>query len=112
MLYSIIIMLKRTSGVVRWVNKNALDLAGKFLLKRFQREQVVAKNQLVVEKVVVRHAVLRVIRFRRVFQQNARLKLGSVLLPNPRQFQFLFARHTHVIAGGGTAGEAGVAGAD
>jgi len=67
-------MLKRASGVVRWVNKNALNLAGKFLLKSFKREQIVAKDELVIKQVTVTHAMCRMKRFRRVFQQNTRLQ--------------------------------------
>ncbi len=93
MFNSIIVMLKRAAGVVRWVNEDALNLAGELLLKRLQREQIVAKNKFVIEKVIVRDAMLRVMRFCRVFQQNTRLKLWSVLFPNPRQFQLCFSGH-------------------
>ena len=75
--------------IVRRVNKNALNLSRKLLFQSFKREQIVAEDEAVIEEVVVRDALLSVIRLVRVFEQDARLQPGPVLLPNPRQFQFL-----------------------
>ena len=86
-------MSKSRAGVVGWVNIDALNLASELLFKRLEREQIVAKDELVVEKVVRLDAVRRVAGLGRIFQQNTRLKLGPVFLPNPRQFQFLFSAH-------------------
>jgi hypothetical protein len=90
MLNSIVVMLKRAAGIVWGINVDALDFARKFLFKRLEREQIIAQNQFVVEKVVICDTVLGVIRLLRVFQQDARLQPGPVLLPDPGQFEFLF----------------------
>ena len=99
MLYSVIVMLERAASVVRRVNEDALYFAGEFLLQRFEREQIVAKDEPVIEPVIVRDAVLGVIGFLRVFEQDARLQPGPVFLPDPRQFKFLFfGTHGHLTA--------------
>jgi len=55
----------------------------------FFMEQVVPEDQPVVEDVVLRHAMLRVIGLLRVFQQNPRLQLGPILLADPGEIEFL-----------------------
>ena len=60
--------------------------------------RVYASLEPVIELVIVRHALLGVLGFLRVFQQNARLQLGRVLLANPREFQLLFFGHGHLTA--------------
>ena len=57
MLQSVVVVLERTAGVVRWVDVDALDLPRELLLQRLQREQVVSLDQAVVEDVVVRDAL-------------------------------------------------------
>ena len=49
--------------------------------RRLQRQQVVAKDQPIIEDVVLRHAMLGVITLFRIAQQNARLQLGCASLP-------------------------------
>ncbi|MNP32325.1 hypothetical protein D3C76_1254990 [compost metagenome] len=61
MLQPIIVMRECAARVVRRIDKYALHLAGELLLQRLQRQQVVTKDQPVVEDVVVRHAMLGVI---------------------------------------------------
>ena len=73
MLNPVIVVLERTAGVVRRVNVDALDLAGELLFERFEGEQIVAEDEAVIEAVVVRDALLGVIRLLRVFEQDARL---------------------------------------
>jgi hypothetical protein len=63
------------------------------LFERFEGKQIVAKNEPVFEEVAVSDVMIGVIRFCRVFEQNARFQAGPVVLPDPRQFQFLFFRH-------------------
>lgn len=58
MLNAIIVMLKRTC-IVRRVNEDAFYLAGELLFERFEGEKIVAENEAVVEKVVIRHALSR-----------------------------------------------------
>src|SRR2546429_8087300 len=92
MLDSVIIVLERAARVVWGVDVDAFDPAGELLLQRLQREQVVAKDQAVIEKVVVREAVSRVVGLLRVFQEDTRLQLRSDLLSDPGQFELLFSR--------------------
>ena len=93
MLDTIIILLECAAGVVRRVNKDALDLAGKLLFQRFEGQQIVAEDETVVEQVVIRDAMRGVIRLLRVFEQDARFQPRPVLLPDPGQFEFGFDRH-------------------
>ena len=51
MLNPIIVMRERAAGVVWWVNEDALDLAGELLFERFEGEQIVAKDEAVIEQV-------------------------------------------------------------
>ena len=83
-------MRERPARVVRWINEHALYLARK---PRLQRQQVIAKDQPVIEDVALRHPILRVIAPQRVFQQNARLQLSPRILAYPGEFEFLFFAH-------------------
>ena len=67
----VIIMRKCAAGIVRRINEDALDFAGELLFERLEGEQIVAKNKPVIEAVVIRDALLRVIRLLRVFEQDA-----------------------------------------
>lgn len=78
------------SSVVRWVDVYTLDVAGELLFECFEGEKVVTEDEAVVEEVMVSHPVLRVIRLLCIFEQNARLQPRPILLPDPRQLQFLF----------------------
>lgn len=73
MLYTIVIMLKCTTRVVRRIYKNTLHLPRILLLERLERQQVIPKNQLVVENVALADTVLRVIAPFRFVEQDARL---------------------------------------
>ena len=44
MLHAVIVMLKCTAGVVRWVDEDALHLPGKFLLQRLECEEIVPER--------------------------------------------------------------------
>ncbi len=55
-------MAECAACVVRRINKDALDLAREFLFERLQRQQVVAKDQAVVEEVAVGNPMPGVIR--------------------------------------------------
>ncbi|MNR11400.1 hypothetical protein D3C85_1276970 [compost metagenome] len=48
MLYAIIVMSKRTAGVVRRIDKYALNLARILRFQRFECQQVIALDQQVV----------------------------------------------------------------
>lgn len=74
-------MFECTSCVVWRVDIDALNLASKFLFEGFEREEVVAENKLVIEKVVVGQPMLGVVRILRVLQQDTRLQLGRFALP-------------------------------
>jgi hypothetical protein len=93
MLYPIIVVRKRCPSVVRWIDVNALDLASELLLQGFEGEEIVAKNEAVVEDVTISHSMRGMIRLFRVLQQNARLQLGPVVFANPGEFEFLLAGH-------------------
>lgn len=94
MLDAIVVMGEGAAGVIGRVDEDALHLAGKLPLQRLQRQQVIAENQPVVELVGAGDTVFRVIALRWVFQQDARLQLGPVLLADPGEFEFLFLCHT------------------
>ena len=49
MLKPVVVVLECAAGVVRRVNEDALDLAGELLFKGFEREEVVAKDETVIE---------------------------------------------------------------
>ena len=53
-----------------------LHLPRILLLQRLQRQQVIPEDQPVVEEIVVRHPMRRVIRLLRVLDQDSRLQLG------------------------------------
>ncbi len=93
MFHSIIIVGEGTARVIGWINEDTLYFPRKLLLQRLQCQQVIAKDQPVVENVLVRHPMFRMIGLFRVFQQNARLQLGPVFFPDPGEFQFLVFAH-------------------
>ncbi|MCY1245972.1 hypothetical protein D9M72_591660 [compost metagenome] len=86
MLQPIVVICECAAGVVRRVDEHAFHLAGELLLQRLQCQQVVPEDQPVVEDVAVRHAMLGVVRLIRVFEQDARFKLGTLFLADPCQF--------------------------
>lgn len=86
-------MLEGTAGIVGRVDVDALDLPGELLLQRFECEQVIAKDKSVIEQVVVGNAMGGMVRLLTVLQQDARLQLRPVLLPDPGKFEFLLLRH-------------------
>ena len=57
MLQAVVVMRKRASCVVGWVNKYAFHLAREFLLQRLKREKVVAEDQPVIEDVILSYAM-------------------------------------------------------
>jgi hypothetical protein len=71
-------MRKGDAGVVWWVDIDALHLAGELLLQSFKREQIVPKDQPIVEDVVLGDAMLGVIGLFGIFEQDARLQLGPL----------------------------------
>ena len=89
MFQAIFVMLKGTAGVVGWVDKHALHFARIFLFERLERQQIVTKNQLVIEYVVVRYTVFGMEGLVRLFQQNPRLQSGPLVLANPGEFELV-----------------------
>lgn len=57
-----------------------IRLAREFLLQRLQCEQVVAKDQSVVEDVIIAHPMLSMISLLRILQQNTRLQPRPISL--------------------------------
>lgn len=86
-------MFKWAASIVRRINVDALNLARELLLKYFEGKQVIAKNEPVVEQIVVGNAVWRMVGLLRILQQNPRLQLRPILLPNPREFKLGFVCH-------------------
>src|SRR5687767_6769636 len=97
MLQTIVVMLEGTAGVVRRVYEDALDLASKFLFESFEGEQIIAKNKAVIEHVVGRHPMRRVIRLLRVLEKDTRFELRAVFLSNPGELKFLLPIHKALI---------------
>lgn len=93
MLQSVIVVRKCLTSVVGRVDVDALHTTRKLLLQRLQRQQVVPEDQPVVKDVVLRHAMLGVIRLVRVFEQDTRLQLRALVLADPGEFEFLIDRH-------------------
>jgi len=59
MLNPVIVMHKRTTSVVWRINKYTFDLPRKLLLKRLESEKIVAKDEAVIENVLIRHTMFR-----------------------------------------------------
>ena len=93
MLKSVVVMSKGTARVIRGVDEDALDLAGEPLLERFEGQQVVAEDEPIVEQVAIRDAMRRMVGVLTVLQQDARLQLRPVLLPDPGELEFRFLIH-------------------
>ena len=97
MLHSIIVVFERTACVVGRINEDTLYLSSKLLFERLESEQIVAVDEPVIKNVAIADAMRRVIRLRRIFEQDARFQLRPVLLPDPGQFQLLLSRHLGTI---------------
>ena len=80
MLNAVVVMCEGTACIVGWINKDAFDLASKLLFDRFQRKEIVAEEEAVIEDVVVCDSVRRVVRLLRVLKQDARLQLRPVII--------------------------------
>ena len=52
----IVVMFERAAGIVRWVDEDALDLAGELLFKGFECKEIVAEEEAVIEQIVARRA--------------------------------------------------------
>ena len=90
MLNAIIVVLKCTSCVVWRTDVNTLQLPGVFLFERLEAKQIVPPDEHVVENILLRDPVRRMMRVLRHLQQNTRLQPRPVLLANPGEFEFLF----------------------
>ena len=62
MLYTIVVMIKRRTCVVWWINKDTSNLSCKLLLQCLQRQQIVPMYQYIVENVMLTHPVRRMVR--------------------------------------------------
>lgn len=94
MLNSIVVVLERRPCIVRRVDEHALHLARKLLFECFQRQQVVAEDQAIVELIVLGHSGRSVIRLLGIFEKDAWFQAWSVFFADPRQFEFLFLLHS------------------
>jgi hypothetical protein len=82
-------MRERATGIVRWINEDALYLTRELLFECFEREQIIAEDESVIEVVIIRDTLLSVIRLFRFLKQDSRLKPRPVLFPNPGELKFL-----------------------
>jgi hypothetical protein len=76
-------MLKGDAGIIGRINVDAFYLAGKFLFQGFEGQEIIAKDEPVVEDVFFAGAVFGVVTFGGVFQQDAGFEAGTVLLADP-----------------------------
>ena len=87
MLYIIVIIFKRTTCVIWWIDINALNLSDKILLQCLERNQVVAVDQHVL-------AARIAVGFLRVLKENARFdRLFLIVFADPGQLEFSFFMH-------------------
>jgi hypothetical protein len=76
-------MFKGAAGIIGRVYVDTFYFAGKFLFQGFEGEEVVAEDEAVVEDVFLAGAVLGVVAFGGVFQQDARFEARAVFLADP-----------------------------
>jgi len=86
-------MFKCATGIVRRINVNTLDLARELLFDRLESEQVVPKDESVIEDIAIGDAVRGVARLLAILQQDARLQLRPALFANPGEFEFSLGTH-------------------
>jgi hypothetical protein len=77
------------------VKRASTIFAGIFAEARARRtiepEEIVSKNQAVVEEIALGHALLGVVALLGVFKQDSRLQPRAVFFADPSQFQSLLA---------------------
>jgi hypothetical protein len=83
MFYAIIVMFKGAAGIVGRVYVNTFYLAGKFLFQGLEGEEVITEDEAVVEDVFFAGAVLGVVAFGGIFQQDAGFEAGAVFFADP-----------------------------
>src|ERR1700733_12031998 len=94
MLNSIFILVKSRASVVRRINIDTFNFATKFLLQGLKRQQIVAKDQSVVEDIMIGNSLRGMIRLRWIFKKNPRLQAWPCFLPDPIEFKsMLYFRH-------------------
>ena len=93
MLESVVVVGEGAAGVVGRIDEDALHLPSIFLLQGFQREQVVAADQDIVEAIILADAMLGVIRQRRIFEQDTRLQSRTIVLADLGEFELLLLAH-------------------
>ncbi len=90
MLQPVVIMIESIASIIWWINVNTFNLPSKLLLQCLQGQQIIAEDKPVVEDILVRHPVRRMIRLLRVLQQNPRLQPRPILFSDPGEFKLLF----------------------
>jgi len=81
-------MRKGRTGVVWRVDEDAFDFACVLGLEGFQGKQIVAKDELVVEEVVVAHPMRGMVAFRKVLDEDSGFEAGAGFLAYPGEFEF------------------------
>ncbi len=88
-LHPIVIMGEGAAGVIGRIDEDTFHLTGVLLFQRLQRQQVIPKDQLVVEDVTVSDPLSSMVRLLGIPKKDARLQPRPVLLPDPRKFKLL-----------------------
>src|SRR5689334_4558881 len=89
MLYPVVVLSECGTRVVGRINEDALYGSRVVLLKSLQGEEVISKDQQVVEYVLLADSGIGVIGLFRILQEDSSLQSGAILLPDPRQLQLL-----------------------
>ena len=93
MLEAVVVVRKRASRVVRWIDEHAFHFSRELALKSFQRQQVVAENQSIVEEITPRNPADCVKALGRLLQQNTRFQVGADIFVYPGEFELLTFLH-------------------
>jgi hypothetical protein len=83
MFYPVVVMLKSTAGIVGRVDVDAFYFAGKFLFQGFEGQEVVAEDEAIVKHVFSTDAVLGMVAFGGVFQEDTGFEAGVVFFADP-----------------------------
>lgn len=86
---AVVVVGERASGVVGWVNHHAFNFASKLSFQGFQSQEVIAKDEAIIEQVGIGHAVLGVVAALGVLQQDTRFQSVADFLTDPGKFKSL-----------------------
>ena len=93
MLHPVVVMLNALPVLYGGSMNTHFTLPANSCSSAFSASRLSPKISRLSKMIVLRHPMLRVVRLRRILQQDARLQLRPVLLADPGQFEFLFLCH-------------------